>query len=571
MQNVMTAGKLRFGRIFVRENLISEETLVQAQSDGCTTDARLVDYLIDRRLADEHQILEIVGDILGLSMYLPEKYQPAESLSELIDADFAYQYRIVPVRKERDVIYVAVRGVPIPSAFVQLEANRKEEVVPLLSTRHDFELAMKAVYNRSSALGGVLSDITRDSEDQAGVELLNKFEEENITGSSAAAEDAPVIRLVNTIIAEGVRQGASDIHISPEKTVINVRYRREGLLRNPTEVPKNYGPSLASRVKIMGNMDISITRMPQDGRFTVIVDGREINVRVSTLPTMYGENIVMRLLDVSSQRIYDLPSLGMNEGDFEIIRDCARKPHGMILSTGPTGSGKSTSLYSILKMVNRPDINIITLEDPVEYRMEGVRQVELNARAGMTFASGLRAILRQDPDVLMVGEIRDRETAAIAVQAALTGHLVLSTLHTNDAVSAIYRLMDMGIENFLIASVLLCTFAQRLVRTVCPHCREEYRPNLVLLRKFNLPEEAVYWHGRGCPHCGGTGYAGRVAVFEVFPMLPEYQEAVTEGVSMQRLYRRSIDNGLHTMIQDLAEKILAGRTTVEEAVRVTMV
>ena len=571
MQNVMSAGKLRFGRIFVRENLISEETLVQAQSDGCTTDAKLVDYLLDRRLADEHQVLEIVGDILGLSMYVPEKYQPTEALSELIESEFAYQYRMVPVRRERDVIYVAVRGVPIPSAFVQLEANRKEEVVPLLSTRHDFELAMKAVYNRSSALGGVLSDITRDSEDQAGVELLNKFEEENITGSSAAAEDAPVIRLVNTIIAEGVRQGASDIHISPEKTVINVRYRREGLLRSPTQVPKNYGPALASRVKIMGNMDISITRMPQDGRFTVIVDGREINVRVSTLPTMYGENIVMRLLDVSSQRIYDLPSLGMNEGDFEIIRDCAKKPHGMILSTGPTGSGKSTSLYSILKMVNRPDINIITLEDPVEYRMEGVRQVELNARAGMTFASGLRAILRQDPDVLMVGEIRDRETAAIAVQAALTGHLVLSTLHTNDAVSAIYRLMDMGIENFLIASVLLCTFAQRLVRTVCPHCREEYRPNPILLRKFSLPEEAVYWHGKGCPHCGGTGYAGRVAVFEVFPMLPEYQEAVTEGVSMQRLYRRSIDNGLHTMIQDLAEKILAGRTTVEEAVRVTMV
>ena len=567
--NNKTAHLSRIITYLMREGLLTGEMLEAAREVGCTEDPKIVNWLIDRNPQLEVRLLQAIGRLMGIELFDPEQYHLTEDLGRLFNVDFASDWRMVPVFVTKDVVRVAVCGLPDTTAFVKLEADLQEEVVPLLATRSDYETAMRLIYHRDAAFGQVLDDLHEQEESTGEVELVDKFEEENITVN--AADEAPVIRLVNTILTEGVRQGASDVHISPEKTDILVRYRREGLLRKPTKVPKNLGPALASRIKIMGNMDISVTRMPQDGRFTVIVHGREINVRVSTLPTMYGENIVMRLLDVSSQRIYDLPSLGMNASDFAIIEEAAAKPHGMILSTGPTGSGKSTSLYSILQMINRPQINIITLEDPVEYRMAGIRQVELNVRAGMTFASGLRAILRQDPDVVMVGEIRDRETAAIAVQAALTGHMVLSTLHTNDAVSAISRLNDLGIENFLVASVLQCAFAQRLVRTICPHCRERYKPSPILLRKFGLPEDGEYWHGTGCPHCGGTGYVGRMAVFEIFPMRPAYKEAVTEGVSIQRLYRTALEDGLHTMAQDIAEKVLAGKTTLEEAARVTMV
>ena len=385
------------------------------------------------------------------------------------------------------------------------------------------------------------------------------------------ASEVPVIKLVNLIISEALKKGASDIHINPEKNEIKVRYRVEGLLRRASTIPVSMGSAVASRVKIMGNMDISETRLPQDGRFTVKAEGREVNVRVSTLPTTYGENIVLRLLDMASGIIYDLPKLGMNQADYASLTRCARKPYGMILSTGPTGSGKSSSLYAILKMLNREDVNIITLEDPVEYRLPGVRQVQLNVKAGMTFSSGLRSILRQDPDIIMVGEIRDKETAEIAVQAAMTGHLVLSTLHTNDALSAVYRLVDMGVPAYLVTSVLLCTFAQRLVRTVCPHCREEYMPNEAMLRDLGLrPEDGPFYHGAGCPQCGGTGYSGRTAIFEVLPMTDDFSRMVTKGESMQAVYRRALEEGLHTMRQDAAQKIRAGVTTCEEALRVTM-
>ncbi|MBE5701482.1 MAG: type II/IV secretion system protein, partial [Sutterella sp.] len=290
----------------------------------------------------------------------------------------------------------------------------------------------------------------------------------------------------------------------------------------------------------------------------------EVNIRVSTLPTTYGENIVLRLLDSRSGIIYDLPKLGMNQADYATITRCIRKPYGMILSTGPTGSGKSSSLYAILKMLNREDVNIITLEDPVEYRLPGVRQVQLNVRAGMTFSSGLRSILRQDPDIIMVGEIRDKETAEIAVQAAMTGHLVLSTLHTNDALSAVYRLVDMGVPSYLVTSVLLCTFAQRLVRTICPNCRQEYVPAEGMLRDLGLkPEDGPFYHGAGCPQCGGTGYSGRMAIFEVMPMSEEINQMVLKGESMQTVYRRALENGLHTMRRDAADKIIQMRTALD--------
>ena len=443
------------------------------------------------------------------------------------------------------------------------------QMEPVLCLKKDFVRLFTAVYGEYSAVGEMLDNAAGAAETspvQTAVQSAVKDQE--LEGD---VSEAFVIKLVNMIIAEALKAGASDIHINPEKTEIKVRYRVEGLLRRASTIPVSMGSAVASRIKIMSNMDISETRLPQDGRFTVKAEGREVNIRVSTLPTTYGENIVLRLLDSRSGIIYDLPKLGMNQADYATITRCIRKPYGMILSTGPTGSGKSSSLYAILKMLNREDVNIITLEDPVEYRLPGVRQVQLNVRAGMTFSSGLRSILRQDPDIIMVGEIRDKETAEIAVQAAMTGHLVLSTLHTNDALSAVYRLVDMGVPSYLVTSVLLCTFAQRLVRTICPNCRQEYVPAEGMLRDLGLkPEDGPFYHGAGCPQCGGTGYSGRMAIFEVMPMSEEINQMVLKGESMQTVYRRALENGLHTMRRDAADKIRAGLTTCEEALRVTM-
>lgn len=564
------ATDLILGRILVREKFIEPKDLDQAEEAGVKSDAALLDFLIKEKNVSEHRILEVVARALNFGLYKPEEFAPDESLAKLVPSDFAFKFHVIPVRLEDDELFVAVLGVPSQEALMRLESGFAQEVIPLLASRSDFMTLQRLVYGSDSKLIGVVDDLEEENVAGPGtVEIVDRSEEENITAERI--DEAPVIRLVNTVLAEGVRLGASDVHISPERNEVCVRYRRDGLLCNPTRIPSAYGPALASRIKVMGRMDISITRVPQDGRFSVTVDGREINVRVSTLPTVYGENIVMRLLDVSNRRIASLPELGMSAEDYTLVSESASKPNGMILLTGPTGSGKSTSLYAILKQVARPDINVITLEDPVEYRLDGIRQAELNRRAGMTFASGLRAILRQDPDVLMVGEIRDAETAAIAVQAALTGHLVLSTLHTNDAVSAVYRLMDLGIEKFLISSVLLCSIAQRLVRTICPNCKESYRPDPALLAKFGLPAEATYVHGRGCPHCSGTGYSGRMGVYELFPVDDVAREGISGGESMQQLWRKSLERNGHTMASDIAAKIMSGKTTVEEAIRVMLV
>ena len=386
------------------------------------------------------------------------------------------------------------------------------------------------------------------------------------------AEEAPVVRIVNSIIAQAVREGASDIHISPEADSAQLRFRIDGKLREVPSPPKSLMLPIVSRVKILSNMDIAVSRVPQDGRFTVKMEKREINIRASALPTIHGENIVLRLLDMSSG-VYSLKQLGMSDADREKIESAIVKPYGMILSTGPTGSGKSTSLYAILRELNTPDINIITLEDPVEYRVSHIRQVQLNRKAGMTFASGLRSMLRQDPDVMLVGEIRDSETAGLAIQAALTGHRVLSTLHTNDSAGAVTRLTEMGIEPFLTSSVLLVSFAQRLIRTVCPYCKEPYTPSMDALKAWGLDkvENADFQHGRGCAQCMNTGYKGRTGVFEVLQIDEEIQGMILKGKTAQEIIQRTKKAGkLRTLKDDAADKVVRGITTLEEAASTVM-
>lgn len=553
----------RLGEQLVLKGILTEEALENALSAAKAANMKLGEYLTSHGIVPEEDILKALSEQLNFPLYNPDEFPLDTHLKDLVPQDVARENRLVPLTFEEGVLYCALLDPNNFRALDTVEETCRCQVEPVLCTKADFVRLFSAVYGEYSAFSEMLGEIDADTAPDAG-----KTDEEVITNN--AVDDVPVIRLVNLILSEGVKVGASDIHINPEKTTVNVRYRVEGMLRKASEVPLKLAPSVVSRIKIMGNMDISETRLPQDGRFTIKVEGHEINVRVSSIPTTYGENVVMRLLDMSAQRIYELPKLGMGPEDYKLVTQAAHKPYGMILSTGPTGSGKSSSLYAIIKLVNRDEVNIMTLEDPVEYRMAGVRQVQLNVKAGMTFSSGLRAILRQDPDILMVGEIRDRETAHIAVQAALTGHLVLSTLHTNDALSAVNRLVDMGVEPYLVASVLLCSFAQRLVRCVCPHCREQYQPSIGLLHVFGLtPEDGPFFHGKGCPRCGGTGYMGRTAIFEVFPMLDELQEMVTAGKSKQEIYRRARELGIRTMADDAAKKIRAGITTAEEAIRVT--
>ena len=553
----------RLGEQLVLKGILTEEALENALSAAKAANMKLGEYLTSHGIVPEEDILKALSEQLNLPLYNPDEFPLDPHLKDLVPQDVARENRLVPLTFEEGVLYCALLDPNNFRALDTVEETCRCQVEPVLCTKADFVRLFSAVYGEYSAFSEMLGEIDADTSPDAG-----RADEEVITNN--AVDDVPVIRLVNLILSEGVKVGASDIHINPEKTTVNVRYRVEGMLRKASEVPLKLAPSVVSRIKIMGNMDISETRLPQDGRFTIKVEGHEINVRVSSIPTTYGENVVMRLLDMSAQRIYELPKLGMGPEDYKLVTQAAHKPYGMILSTGPTGSGKSSSLYAIIKLVNRDEVNIMTLEDPVEYRMAGVRQVQLNVKAGMTFSSGLRAILRQDPDILMVGEIRDRETAHIAVQAALTGHLVLSTLHTNDALSAVNRLVDMGVEPYLVASVLLCSFAQRLVRCVCPHCREQYQPSIGLLHVFGLtPEDGPFFHGKGCPRCGGTGYMGRTAIFEVFPMLDELQEMVTAGKSKQEIYRRARELGIRTMADDAAKKIRAGITTAEEAIRVT--
>jgi type IV pilus assembly protein PilB len=378
---------------------------------------------------------------------------------------------------------------------------------------------------------------------------------------------------VNSIISQAVQEGASDVHISPEKNHVQVRFRLDGKLQEVPAPSKTMFLPMVSRLKILANLDIAVSRIPQDGRFSVRVKDREINIRVSSLPTIYGENLVLRLLDTTSAGLYSLDQLGISAANREKIEASILKPYGMILSTGPTGSGKTTTLYAILQKINQPDINIITLEDPVEYRIDNIRQAQLNRKAGLSFADGLRSILRQDPDVIMVGEIRDTETATIAVQAAMTGHRVLSTVHTNDAAGAITRFIEMGIEPFLVASVMRVAIAQRLVRKVCPHCREFYTPSPSILKQWDLDgiENCEFVRSRGCFQCMNTGYKGRTGVYEVLMIDDMIQEMILNRQSAREINRAAQQEGkLLTLKDDATSKVCQGITTLEEAAAVAM-
>ncbi len=569
----MIANK-KLGEMLVESGLLSEEQLLQAVREHKKNNMKLGQFLVQEGIVSSTRIVELISTQLNIKKYHPDDYPVDLALARIIPVEMANKYQAVPLAGSSFLLTVAMTDPMDIAALDAIEVYTNTEVEAVICTNQELTHLINVLYGTYSGIGGVLDSMNNIEFGADKTEEKSPYADDVEVGSlQDMAEEAPVVRLVNSILTQAVREGASDIHISPEKDYVQVRFRVDGKLHEVPAPPKSMILPIISRLKILANMDIALSRVPQDGRFTVRMDNKEINFRASTVPTIYGENIVLRLLDTSAA-IHTLDSLGMSASDREKIENIIRKPHGMILSTGPTGSGKSTTLYSILKKINTPDVNIITLEDPVEYRLKKIRQIQLNRKAGMTFAGGLRSIMRQDPDVIMVGEIRDGETATIAVQSALTGHRVLSTVHTNDAAGAITRFIDMGIEPFLVSSVILVSVAQRLIRKVCPYCKQSFKPPKEALKYWGLDkvEGADFVRGSGCMNCMDKGYSGRTGIFEVLIIDDMIQEMILKHNSALEITHAARRSGrLSTLREDAMQKVVHGVTTLEEAASAVMV
>ena len=561
--------KKKLGDMLIKAGLLTDELLKQALQDQSRVNLKLGQYLVRKGLVGEYNLVETLSKQLNIDKYNTDQYPFDPSLSQLIPVEYAQKYQLAPIRKKGRLLTIATADPLDINALDTIERMTNCEVEPSVGTEREINQLISNLYGIQSGMNTALEDL----EIEARAENSNEQDEDvQVASLQDMAGEAPVIRLVNTIFTQAIREGASDIHISPQQNTVQVRFRMDGKLHDVQAPRKSSFLAIVARIKILANMDITISRVTQDGRFTLKMDRKEINVRVSSIPTIYGENLVLRLLDTSGS-VYTLDGLGMIASDIDKIRSIINKPYGMILSTGPTGSGKSTSIYAILNELNRPDSNIMTLEDPVEYRIDNIRQVQLNRKAGMTFASGLRTILRQDPDIIMLGEIRDPETAAVAVQAAQTGHRLLSTVHTNDAAGAISRFIDMNVEPFLISSVLLASFAQRLVRTICPYCKENYQPPKEALKAVGLDGagDANFQRGKGCNQCMNTGYKGRTGIFEVLINDEMIQHMILERRPAQEITWEAKKSGrLRTLQEDAASKVLLGITTLEEAATAVM-
>ncbi len=564
--------RARIGEIFVREGLVTPEQLDQIEREQAQSKIKtpIGELLVMKGLITDRDRTRCLAKYLMVDFVELDKVQIDQEVAQLVKIDFARKYRALPFARENGRIKVAM---PKPQYEVidQIKVLTGYDAELVLATEDDILSHINVVYDVAAT--------AREDFQQLEARLATdeiEFKDERDTETfevdlEVSTTDAETEQMARRILVEGLRQRASDIHIEPMKDRVRVRYRIDGIMREFFSFKKAIQNKLISVVKVMSNMDIANRRKPQDGRITTVFEGKEYDFRVNSLPSIHGEKIVLRILEKTSTA-KSLSKLGFLPNNLAKVQDLIRRTNGIILVTGPTGSGKSTTLASILSELNTPEVNIVTIEDPVEYQIPGITQVQKNDAAGLTFAEGLRAFLRQDPDIIMVGEIRDRETATIACEAALTGHLVLSTLHTNDAPSTVTRLLDLDIEPVLIASSLAGVIAQRLVRQVCPYCKEEYEPPKEALRAlgFNFQEgtSVVLTRGKGCPKCGGTGFSGRLGIHEVLVMDTELREMVLRRPSAQELREAAIRKGMTTLRDDVLEKIRFGLTTVDEALRV---
>ncbi|MFP7444111.1 ATPase, T2SS/T4P/T4SS family [Bacillus infantis] len=551
----MKQTRKRLGDLLVESGLITKEQLQLALAEK-HRDQRLGDALLQRGYITEQQLIEVLEFQLGIPHVSLFRYPFDTKLFSIVSKDMAKRNLILPLKKDGEKLYVAMAD---PMDFYTIDDLRLStgfHIEAAIATKDDIIRAINKYYDMDEGFEELL-DAGQGS---------REIQEEKIVD-----EDSPIVRLVNQIMANAAAVKASDVHIDPQETKVAIRYRIDGVLRTERVLPKHMQSVLTARIKIMANLDITEHRVPQDGRIKMNLDFHPIDLRISTLPTVYGEKIVMRLLDLGSA-LNDLNKLGFNKVNLNRFTDMIEKPTGIVLITGPTGSGKSSTLYAALNRLHSEEVNIITVEDPVEYQLEGINQIQVNSNVGMTFAMGLRAILRQDPNVIMVGEIRDKETAEVAIRASLTGHLVLSTLHTNDSLGSITRLLDMGIEPFLVASSLSGIVAQRLVRKVCRDCAETQEPTkreIEIFAKRGMKIEAIV-RGRGCASCNMTGYKGRIAIHEVLVINDSMRRVIMNGESFSRLRELALKNKTIFLIDDGLLKVKQGITTTEEVLRVAI-
>lgn len=556
--------------LLVGDGIITEDNVKNAQEIREQKGGKIEDILVELGLISASDVLSYHALALEtVPIHLDNLTIPDEVL-DLVPEEMATRYRLIPIFRTSAVLTMAMANPLDINAIDSIERRTRLRVVRMISSQEEIEEAIKRVYRTSrESVGDYLRKIQPGDEELETVQEEAESEMMDTASLERLAEDAPVVGLVNLLLRQAIEDGASDVHIEVYEDVLRVRYRVDGILEEVDSPPKQLHPAIVSRIKIMSNMDIAERRIPQDGRLKIRMSRGNVNLRVSTLPTAYGEKVVMRIAD-ESQTMLGLDQLGMSPSALERYIRSIESPYGMILVTGPTGSGKTSTLYASLNRINNPDVNIITIEDPIEYLVAGLNQVEIASRAGRTFAAVLRAILRQDPDIIMVGEVRDFETAELAVEAALTGHLVFSTLHTNDAPGAIARLLDLGVESFLISASVSCIIAQRLVRALCPNCKKPYGPPQEMLDELRLPPgDYTFFEKQGCTVCSDKGYKGRTGIYEVMFMNDEIKELTSLKKGPRIIQEAAIRDGMKTLRLAAIDKIVDGVTSVEEAFRAT--
>ncbi|HAH20485.1 MAG TPA: type II secretion system protein GspE [Candidatus Omnitrophica bacterium] len=547
----------KIGEILIEQGFISMEQLREALEEQKLTGEKVGEILVKKGVVGQEEIELALSKQKGIARFDLSNYIIEPSLFKLIPEDFARKYKLLPVFLIENTLTVAMADPTNVFIIDELQRLTKLMVEPVLAQELEIKKSQDQYYGGSGTL----------------LEIVASIDRSKLSEGEKLGEEAPIIKIVNYLIMQAVQLKASDIHIEPEEKTLNIRYRVDGLLRRQSPLPKDLSGAVISRFKIMSGLDISEKRLPQDGRIIMKIGNKDIDFRVSTCPTIHGENVVLRILDKSGV-VLGLETLGFPAKELGMFQEMIHSPYGIILVTGPTGSGKTTTLYSALQILNKETVNIMTVEDPVEYQFPGIRQVPVNVKTGLTFAAALRSFLRQDPNIIMLGEIRDHETAEIAIQAALTGHLVLSTLHTNDSSSAFSRLIDMGIEPFLVSSSILGVMAQRLIRRVCERCKESYAPSEEALRNIGLADKIgqniTFNKGIGCKLCNSSGYKGRLGIYEILKVSPKVQETVLKRSSADDIRAIAIKEGLSTLRDAALQKLLAGLTTPEEVMRVTL-
>lgn len=553
--------KKRLGDMLVELGTITPEQLEEELKRQKITGKRLGELLIEDGLLTENEMLSLLEVQLGIPRVYLNMLVVDEKAVKIIPQSLAVRYNLIPVYFNEDKISVAMSDPLNIFALDDVKIASGYEVEPLLSTQDEIKRAIDKYYS-AQMVKKVADELSKE-------QAVKADEDSKIENNFDDIRNAPVVKLVDSVVDNAVKARASDIHIEPFENFVKIRYRIDGELQEVLKTPKDTMGALVTRIKILANLNIAEKRVPQDGRIITQADGKPVDLRISTLPTVNGEKIVIRILK-KDNFLVDKERIGLSKEDENKLEDMIKSPHGIILVTGPTGSGKSTTLYTILKDLNKPNRNIITVEDPVEYSMEGINQVNVNTKAGLTFAAGLRSILRQDPDIIMIGEIRDNETAEIAIRAAITGHLVLSTIHTNDASSTAYRLIDMGIEPYLVATSLSGIISQRLVRKICPRCIEEYEATDYEKDILGVArdERLILHRGRGCKQCNDTGYKERIAAFEIINMDRETREAIMKGVNIDEFKDLCRAKGMKTLRDSCERLVLEGITTVDELIKI---